>query len=224
MIASLFSEEVLTLTVDSLSVQGHLFPEEEALIANAKPWRRQEFLAGRLIARCLLARLGIHNFSLLAGKAREPLWPQGIVGSLSHAFGICGVAIARGDQIRSLGLDIERWDAIKEAMWKYLFTDQEQVRLRELPEEQRARSATLCFSAKECFYKYQHPITRTWLDFKDVRVITDLGSGRFEVELLVPRCDPYAKGIRFFGRFCFDGDYVFTGMWEDCPLGEAYAG
>ncbi len=41
------------------------------------------------------------------GSYREPLWPRGIVGSLTHCEGYCAVVAAREERVAGLGVDAE---------------------------------------------------------------------------------------------------------------------
>src|SRR5262249_41551754 len=86
---------------------GKLFPAEAAAIATADPVRRAEFAAGRAVARAALARMGVAAGPVLPGRAGEPRWPDGVVGSITHCAGYraCAVAPARG--MAAIGIDAE---------------------------------------------------------------------------------------------------------------------
>ena len=51
-----------------------------------------------------------------------------------------------------------------------LITKEETEHLLQLEPVAQLRQATLFFSIKEAFYKYQFPITHAWVGFKDVTV------------------------------------------------------
>ncbi|MDN5619148.1 MULTISPECIES: 4'-phosphopantetheinyl transferase family protein [Psychrobacter] len=46
--------------------------------------RKLDFLTGRLAAKLALQSFGLTHFTVLKGKHGEPLWPNGITGSISH--------------------------------------------------------------------------------------------------------------------------------------------
>ena len=46
--------------------------------------RRAEYSSGRRVAREALALLGIKNFGV-AARGRVPMWPPGVVGSITHS-------------------------------------------------------------------------------------------------------------------------------------------
>jgi 4'-phosphopantetheinyl transferase EntD len=70
--------------VQSTDDAGGLLPDEEALVAKAVERRRSEFAAGRRSARCALATLGCPVRPLMIGALRQPLWPAGFGGSITH--------------------------------------------------------------------------------------------------------------------------------------------
>ncbi len=86
---------------------GNLFPEEEELIATAVPKRRNDFATARACARRAMGRLGLEPVAVLHGKRGMPLWPEGIVGSLTHCEGYRAAALARAGDVLSLGIDAE---------------------------------------------------------------------------------------------------------------------
>ena len=210
MIATLFPDDVLTVTATPEMWDGVLYPEEAACIASAVPARRREFTAGRLCARAALAQLGIDDYPLRVGPAREPLWPPGIVGSISHGAGRCAVVACRSGRIVGLGLDIERSDALSADLVPMICTSAEVAWCG----DQRAGKTDwpkLIFSAKEAVYKCLFPLTGAFLEFHDVAVMPEPRSGRFTASLLttipsVLRLDAVD------GRFAWDDDVVMTGV------------
>jgi len=147
-----------------------LHPLELAHVCGAAATRVGDFAAGRACARSALATLGVRDFALRVGADREPLWPAGITGSITHTEGFCGVAAAHASQMLSLGIDAEAHDAVEPRLWGHICTAQEQAWLGQLEPEQARRCGALIFSAKESFYKCQYPLTRQWVNFADVSV------------------------------------------------------
>ena len=64
-----------------------LAPEEQNAVAGAVHKRQAEFAAGRTCARRAMAKLGVSIPALLLGANREPVWPRGIVESITHCSG-----------------------------------------------------------------------------------------------------------------------------------------
>jgi 4'-phosphopantetheinyl transferase EntD len=208
----LFPEDVITAEADPTVVREAFYPEEEAYVRNAVPKRRQEFAAGRLCARSALARFGVKNFPLLAGKNREPVWPPGIVGSISHTDRYCGVAIAWKTKFESLGLDVELARIIDEYYWKKICTRKELAWITSLPSDRRQENAALIFSAKECLYKCQYAISKKWLNFHAVMITVNPDIGEFEAIFAVNIDSSFKRGTCLKGRYLFYHGYVFTGI------------
>ena len=72
--------------------------------------RRNDFIRGRIAARRALRELGVPPGTIPIGPWRLPVWPQGVVGSISHSAG-AGVAVAaRAADLRGIGIDVEARD------------------------------------------------------------------------------------------------------------------
>lgn len=74
---------------------------------------------------------------------------------------------------------------------------------------------TLCFSAKEAFYKAYHPVGRSFLDFLDVRVRFQRSadhSGAFRVEAVSARTPLAASFAAFQGRWVATPQWLFCGV------------
>lgn len=217
MIDSLFPAPVLTLTATPDMWSGTLLPEEEACLSpRAIAKRRREFTAGRVCARAALARLGIRDFPVLAATDRSPVWPPGIVGSLSHCSDYCGVAVARRGPIAGLGLDVERARPLEGRVVSIICTDAEISRLGSLPDLPAGLRAMIVFSAKESVYKCWHPLTKRPLDFHDVEIDFAAGPGAFTARVLGTRGgddDPARPVPRALaGRFAWNDAHVFAGV------------
>jgi 4'-phosphopantetheinyl transferase EntD len=216
-IETLFPASVLTLPATPEMWDGTLLPEEEACLSpRAIVKRRREFTAGRVCARAALERLGIRGFPLVAGEDRSPVWPPGIVGSLSHCGDYCGVAIARRGEIAGVGFDVERARPLEGRVASIICTPAETRRIESQPGLPPGLGAMIVFSAKESTYKCYHPITKTFLDFHDVEIDLVPGAGTFTARILKERGADNAAGRRGIeslrGRFAWNDAYVFAGV------------
>jgi 4'-phosphopantetheinyl transferase EntD len=154
---------------------------EHAVVA-----RRLEFAAGRHCARRALLRMGIEGYSLLNGPDRAPIWPAGIVGSITHVgrardgyCGYCAAGVARSTRVRAVGLDVEDDAPLDSDIVPLVTTMGERQLLESMNGPARNALAKLIFSAKECFYKAQYPLTRRFLEFDDVEIEIDTERRRF---------------------------------------------
>jgi len=152
---------------------------EYSHIMNAVPKRQMEFISGRKISRRLLLQLGYSPALIPRGEHGNPIWPTGIVGSITHTDDYCLVALGKQSMLTSVGIDLEHVGSVEANLWSLLFTDAEIAQLNaEKDDAVRNELATILFTAKEAFYKYNYPIDGKWLDFKDINVGFDRQSNK----------------------------------------------
>jgi len=188
-----------------------LFPEERAQAASFADKRRQHFAAGRRTARRAMAELGVQPQPVPIGAAREPGWPSGVVGSISHTDDYCAAAVARAGEIVSLGIDVELAASVGQRVAERIAVEAEWKGTGARDESW----ATVLFSAKEAFYKLQSPVTGEFLGFRDV-LVEIAPRGDFELELLRDVGD-WKRGRRFSGRYHLGDRHVLTAMVFKLP-------
>lgn len=209
-ISKVFSHNIMTIEGNPDTMDGKLHPVEETYIAHAVDKRRREFKAGRLLAKEILNELGIHNFPLKISAQRLPLWPKGICGCISHTYGYCGVAVGKSNGFLSIGFDVETLGRIKEKLWPTIFNKEEIDWLKTFDTKKQNNFATLLFSAKECFFKMQFPLTKKWLNFHDLCVKVKYNNHTFKITLKVSIKSLNKSNLK--GKFYFSKAYVLTGM------------
>ncbi|MGW8725169.1 4'-phosphopantetheinyl transferase family protein [Streptomyces sp. NPDC055808] len=129
-------------------VPGPLFAAERALCEGAGPRRKGEFTTGRWCAHRALARLGERPVGVGRGPRGEPLWPRGVLGSISHCAGFRAAALCRTWDAWALGIDAEVEGPLPARVRARLISEEEAGLMR--PEVAGER---LLFSAKEAVYK-----------------------------------------------------------------------
>lgn len=193
--------------------EAELLEQERGGIARAVEKRRREFAAGRILARRGLVALGHQPSAIINGEDRAPQWPAGIVGSITHTKGYCAVAMARSSEVRSVAIDAERDDALSDGALEMICGEAERAWLATQPVVDRGWLSKLVFSAKECVYKLQHPLTKLFLDFDAVTVRVDLERETWSAEFLVPAQPAFAVGDRIDGRWRHADGLVATAAW-----------
>ena len=158
---------------------------ERGLIERAVEHRRQEFAAGRILARTLLRDAGADTDTLLRDADRVPTWPQAVVGSITHCRSLCAVAVASRAVSAGIGIDVEPAQPLMEDLHPMILRDAERGRIDALPPVLRPLGAILVFSIKEAVYKAIYPERRHFLDFQQVEVAF-VGEDGFVAEVLVP--------------------------------------
>ncbi|HKO46203.1 MAG TPA: 4'-phosphopantetheinyl transferase superfamily protein [Polyangiaceae bacterium] len=195
-----------------------LFAEESELVVSAVEKRRLEFSRGRQCARAALRRLGISDRPLLTGSKREPLWPAGVVGSITHTNELCLAAVAWQANYAGVGIDVEPAKPLELAVAKRIATEAEMNALGSMPPLLAAR---LIFSAKEAFYKCQFYRTREFLGFSDVSIELE-PQGDFFAQLLID-AGPLVRGDGFRGRWRQQGGFLFTAIHMPADARDARA-
>lgn len=161
-----------------------LLPEEEALIEpRAVASREADIRLGRAAARQGLAELGQEVVPILRGAHREPLWPDGVVGSITHADGLAVAAVAPRDRCVGIGIDLERRERFFPGLVEQVAFGDERRRLEALPAAELASAAVAVFSAKEVIYKALFPLVGEFFGFEAARV-TPNGDGGFTAEVV----------------------------------------
>ena len=181
-----------------------VLPEEQVAIAGAVEKRRREYATVRHCARTALRELGLAPVPILSGARREPLWPPGVVGSLTHCAGYRGAAVGRDRDVHAIGIDAEPHQPLAAGVLGLIALDAERTHLEELAAaDSRIRWDRLLFCAKEAVYKAWFPLALDWLGFEQAAVTIDPVELTFSARLLVP--GPLVNGERLTG---FDGRWV----------------
>ncbi|MEI9992984.1 MAG: 4'-phosphopantetheinyl transferase superfamily protein [Rhizomicrobium sp.] len=187
-----------------------LFDGEQSLVAKAVPKRVAEFAAGRLCARHALAELGHTDFQLLRDASRRPLWPDGIVGSITHTDGYCGAAVGRQSAISSIGIDAEEIVRLDDSILRAICTPEERARLEEADTAKRQCATALVFSAKEAFYKCHSAAGGEMLGFRDVALCFHENGFTVEPQRAFRRSWP--EGTRPAGQYEIREGLVFCAV------------
>jgi 4'-phosphopantetheinyl transferase EntD len=191
-----------------------IFPGEEDLIATAVESRRREFVTARRCAREALAKLRCAPTPIRTGPMREPQWPPGLVGSITHTTGFRAAAVARQSVYASIGIDAEQNGPLPDGVEEFVAVSEETAMLAALARRFPATHwARLLFSAKESVFKAWYPLTHRWLGFDDAHLsINPLGV--FAAKLLIDgtRGDGAAPLTELRGRFLVARGLIVTAV------------
>ncbi len=168
--------------------QGELYPGEAPFAVGMPGSRAAEFRAGRTAARMALERLGVDGCAIPVGEGGEPIWPPGVVGSISHSCGLCACAVAPSDLYLCLGVDVEGGSRISRRLAR-----------RFLGEEGYPHLPVALFSLRESFIKAFHRLRGEIPSLRGIDV--RFGGGRLWVEW---------GGIAMPGAVLWWGDLVLT--------------
>jgi enterobactin synthetase component D / holo-[acyl-carrier protein] synthase len=202
------------------SADAVLFPEEQAVVSGAVEKRRKEFATGRMCARKALAGLGVPPQAVPSGLKGAPVWPAGIVGSITHCNGYFAAAVAREAEMLSIGIDAEPDEPLPSQLVPDIALPVEIAWLQLVGRESPAVSwDRLLFCMKEAVYKAWYPLAGRWLGFEDASVEVNRERGTFTATLLVD--GPRVEGeeiARFDGRWLATDGLVLAAV-AMAPLG-----
>jgi 4'-phosphopantetheinyl transferase EntD len=213
LIERLLPAAVVCETAAGESAAGYLLAEEEALLGAATAnKRRREFTAGRTCARRALGRLGLPEAPILRGPMREPLWPEGVVGSITHCRGYRAAAVTWQHDVLTLGIDAEVHDELPRGVLDEVAVAGERAWLDASPPP-LIHWDRLLFSAKESVYKAWFPLMRRWLGFEDAVVTFDPAAQTFVARLLIEAPAVDGRALEHFsGRFLVRDGLVLTAV------------
>jgi 4'-phosphopantetheinyl transferase EntD len=199
---------------------GALSPEEKALIhPRAIASRRHHFVLGRIAAKRALAELGAPAAPVLRGAESEPLWPVGIVGSITHACGYAVAAVASSEDCDGIGVDMEHRSGFFDELIDQVAFGQERVWIRSQREADRTSRVLEVFSAKECIYKAFYPRVRRYFGFEAAQLTPVDDPPGFGGRLIEPLDEEYPPDRSFFIERVWHDDLLLTSLF--LPAGEA---
>lgn len=194
--------------------EATLFPEEALLVKSAVAQRRDEFTTARHCARQALTRLGAPAGAILTGERGAPLWPEGVVGSITHCVGYRAAVVVRPAHAASIGVDAEPALPLPEGVLEAVALPDEQIAVKELLVSAPGVAwDRLLFSAKESVYKAWYPLTRLFLEFEEARLVFDPAGGTFTAQLLAGPARAAGRTLHTFdGRWLSEDGIVLTSV------------
>ncbi len=187
-----------------------------AALECAVPKRKIQFLAGRFCAREAIERLGSISYGGALPRDSDgcPVWPEDLVGSISHTDASATAAIARSAEARGLGVDVEfvmSREAADEVA-PLVASEDETRRAAQAAGLNWLESLTLIFSAKESLFKALYPPSRRHFDHLDCEVVRiDPGGRRFAIRMRPPFDAAFGAAV-FMGRYELTNGEVRTGV------------
>jgi 4'-phosphopantetheinyl transferase EntD len=215
MLAELLPADVVAVEIVGDDPTARLLPAEQALVARAVPKRRTEVTNARTCAHRALVGLGHPaDVPILRGAKGEPLWPDGVVGSITHTNGYYAAAVADATKIRSIGLDAEVHDQLPEGVFPHIAFGSEPAMVAGLDRREQIWWDRLLFSAKESVYKAWYPLTGRWLGFEDAEVTVHPTDRTFTARILVDgtTTDGGPPLTTMTGRWLVRDGYVLTAI------------
>ena len=132
--------------------------------------RATTWAQGRAAARTAVGKLGFKDPGELAqGSGGEPVWPDGICGSITHCHPWSVAVAMRFSRRMSLGIDMENTDRISNLEITPLVCRSSEYDWI-LAGNDPYRRLCMIFSGKEALYKSLYPWYRRYIDFTEVEL------------------------------------------------------
>ncbi len=185
------------------------FPE---VLLNAVEKRKAEFLAARVLAKRFLREHGAQGFQLVSDRYRCPLWPEHLVGSISHSHGLAVCTVGSSTKLLGLGIDIERVFQLQlYRQIKAQLFESEEIGWLENSGLDLTVAATIVFSAKESIFKALYPHVRKYFDFSAARTINiDPAKQIVEFRLTTSLSETIDVNTKMIAYYVISGDCIVT--------------
>ncbi len=191
------------------SVFGVRFPPElQASVSK----RKAEFLAGRVLARTALLHVGSSSGDVAIGPHRQPIWPSGFTGAISHTDGTTvAMVTARTDCL--IGVDIESilTEEAAKAVAEQVLTPREHAILIK-DSRHYTRNLTILFSAKEALYKALFPKVGRFFGFDSAEIVDQPAPETITLALTSDLHGGFARGLEVDLHWRFLGGKILTWM------------
>lgn len=213
LVRSLFGADIALAIANPLADPPAPFAEEAACLSpNAVAKRHREFAAGRAAAHQAMAQVGHAPTAIPVGKNRAPVWPDGLVGSISHTHSCAMAVVAKPnpvgpERVRGLGIDVEEDKPLANDLWPAICSAQEQDWLR--AQTNPGQMAKVIFSAKEAAYKCQFILSARYYGFDGMELTIDVAQASFAARFCADQ-PPFSCGEFIHGRFAIGAGLIVT--------------
>jgi enterobactin synthetase component D len=208
---SMYVEEL-----DDVSAAAIVLPPAYLL---ATPERQRAYRTGRYCAARALAQLGLPGALPGVNEEGGPAWPNGTVGSITHAMSLVAAAVAARRQCSGIGIDIEPITSLEKAhsLASRGATTGEVFGVMDNLQVDYATAVALILAAKHSLYKCLHPQVKRSFSYLDASIEdVQRSTGRFRARLKVMLSPAWVGGTTVTGQFDVAGDFVHTGIAIPC--------
>jgi 4'-phosphopantetheinyl transferase EntD len=174
--------------------------------------RQAEYLAGRHCAMLALKELKIKARDISTGPHRNPLWPKGATGSITHTMEKAYAAVGYCTHFNYIGIDYEQVVNPNTAknIKSMIMSDVEHDLLINAGFDFET-ALTIVFSAKESLFKALYPAVGRYFDFSAAEMINvSKISQSFELRLCQSLTKQLVTGSCFKGWFQAEPKNILT--------------
>ncbi|HEB26665.1 MAG TPA: 4'-phosphopantetheinyl transferase superfamily protein [Porticoccus sp.] len=134
--------------------------------------RRCDYLIGRYCAQQAIAKLCGFPQQVQQQNNGAPVWPGGLIGSITHSDGLALAIVGKHAHWDWLGIDVEALVSKDESLSMMpVIMNEEEHKIITAAINAQDYAFTLVFSAKKSIYKALYPKVRSFFDFHDVSLL-----------------------------------------------------
>jgi len=196
--------------IDAAPEDFELYSKEKEHTSRMATKRLNDFRASRFCARRCLSQLGIEPFALLSRSNRAPIWPDGIIGSISHTTNLCAAAVIEKNGVTGIGIDVETTKPINMDILDMICSNNEIKRLKKQGDP--LILGKVVFSIKESIFKCFNPRFDHWLDFKDVNLELSMKDKRYHMNFR-EKVEPELKNCTINGHWFLGQKFILSSCW-----------
>jgi enterobactin synthetase component D len=175
--------------------------------------RKAEYLAGRIAAKYALDNAGYSSHEVTSGAYRQPLWPKGLIGSISHSDRQAIAAVMPVNHVlyQGIGIDIEAVmaPALADDVKQQILSAEELATVSQIGVSFEL-ALTIVFSAKESLFKAVFNDIQSYMEFSDASLIQLDRNGGFMLILTNAAFSQRVATRRFHGRYFVRNNEIMT--------------
>ena len=182
--------------------------------------RRAEYLAGRISAADAISRLCGFWLTPETGSSGAPVWPEGLVGSISHSGSHVVSVVMRADkEMSGIGVDLAEIITADQTEWlmdAVLLPSEINRFVTNKTEWVKRINCTLVFSLKESLFKALYPIVRKRFYFAAVTVLRCSLGGIAHLHIIEDLLSTIKSGLQVTGHACLYRGQIMTIVFVTC--------
>ena len=178
---------VVSLYLDECDEAAASIPLPPAYL-RASAERQRAYRAGRYCASRALEQLGLTGAWPGVNERGAPAWPDGTIGSITHAMSLVSAAAAARRQCAGIGIDIEAIASLERAhvLASRAATSPEVFAVMDSMKADYATAVALIVAAKHSLYKCLHPQVGRLFGYLDASIEdAQWSTNRFRARLKV---------------------------------------
>lgn len=169
--------------VENSEISLKVFQKSQLLESRVSAKKAMSRARGRAAARAALNSIGFEDPpKVVRGSGGEPVWPDGICGSITHCDPWSVAVAMRSTRDLSVGIDLENMNRIPDLEIAPLVCRSSECDWVLASDDRHARLCMI-FSAKEALYKSLYPSIRSYIDFREVELSWSADHSGFQAVL-----------------------------------------